>query len=315
MANFSIGDVAFTGPRMLRERPVLLAWWGGAHLLFSLVVTLILVGVAGPALSALQSHAHGAPPDRAAAMQSFGAILPAYGLMLLIMLAVYAVFYAAMNRAVLQPADDRFGYLRLGRDELRQAGLFVLLGLIWFASYIALVILAVILMMVTGGAALFAHTGTPPAAPAVLGLLVCFLAGLALAAFVNARLCLASPITFATGRISLSESWKMTKGRFWPLLGTALVVIFIMFIVQLILLIVLGVLTMALAGGGGFASLFHADMSSIGAYFSALRVIQLVLGAIVSAALLPLWAMPPAAIYKQVSGGAADREHLQDVFA
>ena len=68
-------------------------------------------------------------------------------------LAYHSILLAAMCRVVLRPAEDRFGYLRLGSDELRQLGLVVLAGLVFFAIGFAVAFGAALLLALTSGGA------------------------------------------------------------------------------------------------------------------------------------------------------------------
>ena len=187
-----------------------MAVWAGIQLIASLALGGSIVVMAGPAFMRLMDLRAVAALGLGAVAAMFQRLAPTYGLLLVYGLALNALLYAAMNRAVLRPADDRFGYFRLGADELRQFGL-LLLSLVvftgvYFVAILVAVALAVIVSLVLKPVAFLV------AVLATLGT-VCA------AVFVLVRLSLASALTFATRRVNLFGSWALTRGRFWTLFG------------------------------------------------------------------------------------------------
>ena len=295
MADFSVQDAAFTGFRVAREHPRALLVWAAASVILQLVIQSAMIGMAGPAMTQLTAFFASAATDPGHVdMQKFmlvyEGILPAYLVILPISLAFGAVVSAAMNRVVLRPAEERFGYFRLGGDELRQLGLAVLLGLLFFAG-------GTIFTIVTG---LLAAVAKPLAA---LGALAAVCAVI----FVFVRLSLASALTFQTAKVNLFGSWALTRGRFWSILGTYLIAGVMVIVVSLLSGIVIGMIAL-LAGGAG--ALAHQDMSSLGAYMTPARIVTLIVSGALGALLWPLMYTPAPTIYQQLSSrfgaGAAD---------
>ena len=84
---------------------------------------------------------------------------------------------------------------------------------------------------------------------------IAFLGGLAvigLSMWVGVRLSLLSPQTFAEGRINVRESWVLTHGHFWGLLGMFVLNLLMALGATMAMTLVGGLLTgvIALIGGG-----------------------------------------------------------------
>jgi hypothetical protein len=233
-------------------------------------------------------------------MALFGRLLPGYAVFLAIGIASNAVFGAAMMRAVLRPSDDRFGYLRLGADELRQ----LLLGLLILAVFLGAYLGLAILMGIVGGI-LAVVVKTAPAALVGVTIVVLFGGMTALAV----RLSLAAPLTFDTARIDLAGAWRLSRGRFWPLFGTYVFTFALVVVVYLLSLLVIFALGTVMRGGDPAAAMASPDATSLKAYFAPARLAESVLMAGVSALVWPVMFTPPAAVYRSLtmSGTAAAR--------
>ncbi|MEO8812587.1 MAG: hypothetical protein ABI376_06725 [Caulobacteraceae bacterium] len=294
MADFSISDAALTGFRVVRERPRAVAVWALIQLAFSIAASIILIGLGGPSLIRLQQAGPGAMMDPQAALGIFARLGPMYLALLVLSLLVSAILYAAMNRAVLTPGADRFGYVRLGIDEIRQFQLLVLATIVGLTAYLMLAVAAVLI-----GIALAGILKSPGPLPLALGAVpaVCVLV------FLAVRLSLASAQTFAAGRVDLFGSWALTQGRFWPIFGAYAIAFAFGIVVALLgFLIVFGIV--ALVGGPATLSA-GADMSSIAAFFTPGRIVETLLRALVAALVLPLLGTPAPAIYRRLTGSAA----------
>jgi hypothetical protein len=298
MGEVSIQDAAFTGFRVVRQHPRALAVWALYALVLSLAFAVILVGLMGPDLATIMAMGARPPVNPEAAMAILGRVAPGYFLFLAVALGFNSVLGAAMIRAVLRPSESRFGFLRLGADELRQLGLAVVTFLLFFGVYLGLIV-AITFLGVIVGLGLKVTAG----AAIVFGILIVLVA----MAFLAVRLSLAPALTFDTRRINLLGSWAMTRGRFWRLFGTyalTFALAAMVFVLSNLVVVALGVV---LSGGNMAASTVMPDMTSLRAYFTPFRLIQTVLTAGVSALVWPVLFTPPTAIYQSLApaGSAA----------
>lgn len=299
MAEFSASDAAITGFRVVWLRPMVVPVWAVVQFAVALGSTAFIVASAGPAFAKLQALSFQPAADPNQVLSLFAEVAPTYLVLIAGSLIFYAVLYAAMNRAVLRPEDDGFGYLRLSADELRQLGLFALLAACAMGLYFVVVFAAVPLSLLVGLVA--------PDAASASALVLAIVAVLAICAFVyfGVRLSLASPLTFATGRISLLGAWALTRGRFWPLLGTYLISL-ALWMVVLALTLAIAICAVAILGGGfgAIGAMMQADMASLAAVFTPSRLVYQLVLAIGSALGWPIIATPPAAVYRAIAGGA-----------
>jgi hypothetical protein len=300
VAGFSAADAAFTGFRVVWERPWAAAIWAGVQFVVSLALNLFIAISAGAAFTQLTQMGLQPTGDPDKMVAILRAVAPTYVAVMIAVLVLAAVFYAAMNRAVMRPQESRFGYLRLASDELRQLGLFALLILLAFGFYLVVLIVATV---VVGLLAAVLGGGGQVAA----GVLVAILLPVLLCVFIylGVRLSLASPMTFASGRINVFGSWAMTRGRFWPLFGTYLIAFALGFVVTAL---TLGIAVLAVAIlGGGVAALgpaLQTDLSTVAGNLAPSRLLYLVISSIGSALSAPITLCPPAAIYMALTGGA-----------
>lgn len=292
MTAFSATDAAFEGFRITREKPKILLIWAGFYMIVSFLMPVLLVTLGGQDLMALEAAANDKNADSAAALANFTALLPLYAILLPIGLAVQAVLASAVYRAILRPSETGLGYLRLGQDELRLA----VLTLIYFV----LTMVAVTVVVVVGGLGAgiaYSFLGSPLFGVA-LGL---FFMGLLF--FVAVRLSLAPVMTFAEQKISVFESWKLTKGQFWKLVG-AYVLAIASVVVVLVLAMVIFMAIAAIAAGGDIASvskIFAPDLSSVGAYFTIPMIIYTIFGAFLNAFYYAVLVAPAAVVYRELT--------------
>jgi hypothetical protein len=273
MAGFSITEVGFTGFRVVREHPRAVLFWAAAELVFMILLTLAL----GPMVNTLTSL----PPEvwrdskrLSAAIEPYAGTADAVWLLLA---PFNAVLNAAMNRAVMRPDQDRFGYLRLGLDELRQLGLIlILLALVFVGATL------VGILVQFGGPALGALALTAAIALWIVG---------------GLRLSLASALTFDRRQIDLVGAWRLTQGRLMPLVA-AYALAAAMSIVVFLLTSAVTEAAVALASlAGGDASQAARMPTSLSAFLRPAEIVNLVLGAVSVALMWPVWLTPPAAIY------------------
>ncbi|MFI4976881.1 MAG: hypothetical protein ACHP84_20295 [Caulobacterales bacterium] len=318
MSDFSVTEAAFTGMRIVRARPRAVAVWAAFQLVTSLGLGVYTTVTAGPALMQAQTFGVATPASPAAVLALYRTLLPFYAVLTLFSLAVYPVLYAAMNRAVLRPADDGFGYLRVGADEWRQLLLMLLYILVFLAAYIAILVGAVIVGVVVS---LIASRGGVVAGDAAgaLVIVIAVVAAICVLGFLAVRLSLASALTFATRRVNLFGSWTMTRGRFWRMLGAYLLAFVLAALVTVIALALSGIAAVIFGGGNALSMFTRPDVSSLAAFFSPARIISLVISAAAAGVTLPLTLTPAPAIYRSLASSyghpGGDESTVESVFS
>ena len=282
--SFRASDAVFEGFRITREKPVLLLWLGAVFFIAN-AITLLLAGhhVAEVLELAKQLQAGGEPTqeDMMKFMQPYGMLAM---VSLPLSLLASALVFPAVNRAVLAPADSRFGYLRLGRDELR--------------AFVAIVLMSLVAVALMFFVSTLASLGF--AAGAAIGALTSLIGMVALVVVLIAlfvRFSLVMPITLVEKRIGLRESISMTKGRFWPLLGLWALALILSFGVSLLVNIIAMPFSMISSGGMDLLTGTVTAQSVIG--FTGVAIIR----ALLSAATCLILLAPFAVIYRILKNG------------
>ena len=240
MAKLSVTGAATAGLGLIGRKPWAVASWALVFLVLLLAPVLALVGHMAPILiefiqtAKTQGQGAEASPVMLQKMMAMQSGLMGFQLMGWFWSAgVKAVICAAVFRAVLHPGQDAFGYLRLGAQELWLALLFlveaVLAMIVVFLAALLTGLVAALLFVIAskvggGGGMAIKVVGCV----AVLALPVSLI-------WIALRLSMAAPMTFADKTFRLFESWSLTRGKAWSLLGIAvLTVIFVILIEMLV---------------------------------------------------------------------------------
>ena len=304
---FSATDAAFEGFRLVRRNPLALVAWTMLNAVVSLAALFSLSSMIGPleawtlqaeALDGIDNPSLDQVMDMIAGL---GMILAQVAWLLPISMVVGAMLAAAVARGVLKPSGDVFGYLRFGMDEFRVLVVTFVLGLVM--SLVAVVGLVAFALLIAATRAAgwggFAF---------ILGLLG-FGVVVGLFVWLSVRLSLAVPMTVAERRFAFFDSFRVTKGRFWPLLGMVILAAVMVLIVQLLSSIV----SMPLAIVSGMESWSFGAGQDSEAVMAALDVsnpwviAQAVMEAIVSALTVGVLYAPFAAAYRDIRGTGVDQ--------
>lgn len=292
---FSATDAAFEGFRLVRRNPMAMVAWALLYAVLSLTALFAMSTAIDPLIAwseMAEAMEAGSPtPEEVGQLfQAFGAVLLRVVWLAPLGLLVSAMLYAAVARGVLEPGARSFGYLRLGMDEWRvlvvSLVLSILMGLLCF------VVMVLIGLIAGVSAASGANWGW------LVGLLA-GLAGLALIVWLAVRLSLAVPITVAEKRMAFFDSFAMTRGRFWPLFGMAIIAL----VMTLIIGLLASIVTMPLAMMSGLESWnfgAHSDPEIIRAALDVSNpwvIASAVVDAIVSALTVGVLYAPFAAAY------------------
>lgn len=292
MTEFSSTDAALGGFGLARANPRTIIVWALITFASSLATFALMTALSGGAFAEFRTLGASNPEsvDPGQIMAIYAKMGPAYAANIAVALLTSGILSASAARLVLNPSDTRgFGYVRFGGDELRQILLAVVLNVIFLGIWVVVGGL-VGLGYVVGGAPL----------SALLGLLS-FLAAIVVSIFLAIRLSLSSAATYAERRLAIRDSWRLTKGRFWPLLGTYLLAgVLGMLVVILVLAIAMVVIMLAFgmaAAGGAMSPTFE----SMGALFSPASLIYFAILSFGSALGYLIFLTPAPNIYKQLT--------------
>jgi hypothetical protein len=296
---FSATDAAFEGFRVVRRKPTVLLWWTGAYLAFMALIVVIgigpLVAMMG-AMEALDGVTTPTPEDMAPVMAALAGVMV---LLFPLGLLFGAMLNAAVARSVLEPQKSAFGYLRVGADELRVLAVTLVLAILAFIVFGV--------MSFAGGVI----AGLAAVALGDAGWVAAFVVGLALVAvgiWLAARFSLAVPITLAEKRIAIFDSWGVTKGRVWAIIGMAILAFIMTIVVSILFSIVTVPVTLAMGMSGGWGELAQMEGAPPAEIFAAMGpflAVMVIFQAIGAALQLAVAYAPFSAAYRAIKGGPA----------
>lgn len=293
--SFNATDDAFEGFRLTRRAPLTILWWSAAYIVFMVLCFLPFAGSFVQLMSELERLEGQSNPSPDELMMLGGLYFSIFGPILPLALAFGAVINAAVVRSVLEPGRKAFGYMRVGMDELRVLVVSFVLGLVFFACW-------GVGLIVVGVAAGFAGATQQPAL-----WILAVLAFIAVAAFIiwlMIRLSLAVPITVAERRFAFFDSFALSKGRLWPLLGMAIIAGVMSILVSLLGSVVAMPLTLAVGGLDRLAGLEGASLQEILNVAAPAIVVWVILNAILSVLQLAILYAPFSAAYRGIKGQA-----------
>ena len=236
-----------------------------------------------------QGQTEPSPEDIERLKQAYGVII---GWAMPLGLLFSAVISTAIARSVIRPEDRKFGYLRVGKDELRVLGASLLVSLIMFA------------VMFAGFMVVTVATAGAMALPALWLIVVLLsLAIIGLLIWLSVRLSLVVPSTFAEGRIMLKPAFAMTgKKVFWPLLGMAIIAGIMAMLVGLLGSAVAAPLSLMVGGSEQLVAMQGASVPSLLSALGPMLAVSLVVQSVLSAAQIAIMYAPFSAAYLQLKG-------------
>lgn len=302
MTQIPIGETAFEGVRLIARRPLAVLIWAAILFVATAVPIALLFGTIGPAFAEiLKQTSTGAEPSPADILALDMKLMAINPLLTLCSLVGRVVLMCAIFRAVLEPQDSRFGYVRLGKAEL-------LTGLVYLCLVIIFAMLMVAGLLLVAGFAVAGYVASRWLGIA-LGLLLA-LALLIAVFWVGLRLALAMPMTFAERRFRLFESWERMRGHVLQLFLVGLLSVVIVLLIEVIVGSVVGVAAIvALAthplNGAGVEAFFHRPPSEWMGVIAPWLLLGGVIFSILGAALYAVMYAPLAAAYRALVPAAA----------
>jgi hypothetical protein len=301
MTTFNIEDAAFTGVGLLVRRPAAAIIWAVVWAILVAIVAMPFAGtLAAYVTIAVRTQGRPATSDILPLAPQLGAFFLLMGLASLV---VGAVISCAVYRAVLEPENSDFAYLRLGDQEVRVMVVNFIRGLLLFGINFTLSITLALLLLLANSAG-----------PATSGLVrvVGEAVILCILFWVQLRLSLAGPMTYWERRFRLFESWTLTRGLTWRLVAVGVILVIIGIVVYL------GVVSLAIAGSLAMwnsaprpADLQVLLSSSPAQWIGALAPFIALIGLMVllaGALLTPIGLAPWPHIYRALQDDHADRK-------
>ena len=244
---FSATDAAFEGFRLVRRNPVALVGWTLLYLVYTLATLFAAGGMMRSMavwMDQVEALEAGPPPSSPEAlvpiMESYMAAMSHMAWAIPLSLVIGAVLMAAIARAVLTPGTGGFGYMRLGMDEVRVFVVTLVIAIL----YAVATAIAFAAAFIIGGIAIGAMEGW-----GALVMVLAVLAAIAFMIWLGVRWSLAVPITVDQKKFAFFESFAVTKGRFWPLFGMAVIA----FVMVIIVSLLAGIVTMPISMMGGMS--------------------------------------------------------------
>ena len=246
MTRFSATGAATSGFGLIGREPLAVLVWGLVVLVVLVLPCFGLVWAVFPDVVSFAklTEAPAGDPSGQAALSQMMQLQSKVMLFNLIYLVggtgVKAVLAAAVFRAVLEPGQKGFAYLKLGAQELWLALVSLVMGILAYMACMA----AMIVVAICAAIAYFAGVQSGQAAGIGASILVAVVLGLAAAGLLvwaMLRLSMAGPMSFSERKFLLFESWTFTQGQAWPLLGMTLLLGLIIVALELVLYAVFGV--------------------------------------------------------------------------
>ena len=256
MSTFSTSEALGAGFNLIGRKPLAVLAWGLALLLLGVAPMAGLMALVLPDMinffqqATANALTHpGVPPDPATFLPFEARMMMFQPVILLSSVVSRAVLMGAVFRAVLEPKNDRFAYLRLGTRELWLGLLYLVLSILAAILMVAIIMACAIIGVIVG---LTLHASG--AAPGWIALAILPLVVAAMVVFiaVAVRFSLAPVMTYAENEFRLFESWNLTKGHAWKLFGLAFLLSLIVGVIAMVVQTVFFGGMFAVVGMSGF---------------------------------------------------------------
>lgn len=299
--SFSATDAAFEGFRVVRRNPLAILVWTLIYAVMTIGQMFASSGMMQSMMSMteMMEDMESSPPTTMDGwmplIQAYGDMMSSMAWMIPVSLVVSAVLTAAVARSVVRPAEKAFGYVRLGMDEVRVFVVTLVVGIL--AAIISMIVF--IAAIVVGAIAIRALEGWGG-----LVMALTILGAIAFVIWMAVRWSLAVPITVAEKRFAIFDSFGVTKGRFWPLLGMALIA-GVMAVLVMLLCSIVSMPISLMMGLDMFGKVGATDPEAMLKMFDVTNpwvIASAVVNAITYALVLGICHAPFAAAYKGIKG-------------
>lgn len=240
--DYDIGVALEAAFDLIRKKPVWMLVWGAFLFVLPMLPIIPIVMMVIENYETIESSPENFGDALATNMMSNAASI--------IQFVAAVPIVAAITRYVLTKQPSRFAGLKVGMDEI---WVFV----IFIAAYFAMVIAIMIAMIPAAIIGLMIYLGTQNEA---VSLLIGFLLGLVCMLpliWVSVRLSLIIAASIDLNTFAIAQAWKATKGKFWPLFGTCIIMLLIglaVSVLMLVMLMLIGGLVFLLGSGVGWVS-------------------------------------------------------------
>lgn len=322
----SVFPAALAGFELIRREPVSVLIWGAISFALTALPIFLVVGLSGGEIfDFLALFAADAPEPGVELFpwRLWAGIMLAMPIILLGWLFVVTVIYNAVWRAVLEPAQRGFAYIRFGVQEGRTLLILLVLGAIYYiaasiaASIATLPVMGMMMtQMMTLEQAVLPDGSMPP------GFMLEFFKGLlpayglmfaiqfavsAVLAWPFLRLALALPMSIDQNRLVVFEGWKFSTGHGWGLWGGYMLLWIAFTVFQCVVYLVPGALVWNQYGAlfaGDFESLASLEILASEGFRRSMTLAfwaSAVLTFVVTAVSLPLLIAPLARAYRMIA--------------
>jgi hypothetical protein len=231
-----MGEAIGAGFSLIGRKPLAVLAWALAWAVLSGGMGLFLVSYVGADYVELFRHFGSFaataqpgvfPPEMLRLQQKMSLVQP---FQLLFSVVAWTMLVSAINRAVLEPANDAAAYLRLGVRELWLGLVMIVLVVLAWLGIFALVIAVVIGAGIPALVLSLLHQQAWIWLPGSVAVIV----GVGAYVWVLMRLSLALPMTFVEEEFRLFESWNLTQGSSLKLFVMALLLTMIAMLLALL---------------------------------------------------------------------------------
>jgi hypothetical protein len=214
---FSVTEASLAGFKLIGKRPLSALVWALAWIVLGyggLAGLLYLSGVQlADSLRALPQAGDDPQAMGMAVAHFYLGFLRVFWPWMLWAWVLGIVLQAAVFRAVIEPKKRGFAYLSIGGDEVR-------LGLLHVIFFVLWILFCIVVGLACGAAIAGAQMLQAPWQGVAIAATI--IATVVVVLVVLVRLMLAAPMTFARKRLQIFDSWGLTRGRFWALVGVVL---------------------------------------------------------------------------------------------